>query len=70
MSAAKVQPIQPAKPRPAFDVELGMAWWNGMSRYERMQALLAVEPDGRCSPAEAWAHWRRNVGKFEESCHA
>jgi hypothetical protein len=60
MIPAKVQPIRPAKPRPASDAELGVAWWNAMSKQARLAALMAVESEGRASPAEAWEHWRQN----------
>jgi hypothetical protein len=34
---------------------MGMAWWNGMTRIERMAALLAAET---AVPAQAWARWK------------
>lgn len=43
-------------PRPVSnDDELGMAWWNSMTRIERLEALLAADT---VTPAEAWAHWK------------
>lgn len=48
-------------------VAMGMAWWNGMTEHQRLEALRAA--DTAC-PAEAWAHWRATGGfKCEESAH-
>jgi hypothetical protein len=53
------------------DAALGIAWWNAMTKQARIEALKAVEPEGRASPAEAWEHWRANMAGFkcEENAH-
>jgi len=53
------------------DAQLGIAWWNAMSKQARLAALKAVEPDGSASPAEAWEHWKQTAAGFkcEESAH-
>jgi hypothetical protein len=57
--------------RATADAQLGIAWWNAMSKQARLAALKAVEPQGRASPAEAWAHWKETAGGFkcEEVAH-
>ncbi len=37
------------------DAELGMAWWNQLSRFERAQWLARANS---AVPAEAWAAWK------------
>ena len=51
-----------AGPVDRADAEIGMAWWNGLSKRERAQALEAA---GTSVPAEAWAHWKRSHGGVE-----
>jgi hypothetical protein len=53
------------------DAALGIAWWNAMTKQARLEALRAVEPDGKVSPAEAWEHWRATTAavKCEETAH-
>jgi hypothetical protein len=53
------------------DTTLGIAWWNAMTQQARLAALKAVEPAGRASPAEAWAHWKEAAAGFkcEEMAH-
>ena len=53
------------------DEALGIAWWNAMTERARIAALKAVEPEGRASPAEAWAHWKETITGFkcEETAH-
>jgi hypothetical protein len=53
------------------DEALGIAWWNAISKQARLSALKAVEPEGRASPAEAWAHWKETASGFkcEEVAH-
>jgi hypothetical protein len=55
----------------ATDAQMGIAWWNAMSRQARLAAPKAVEPKGRASPAEAWASWKETSGGFkcEELAH-
>lgn len=50
------------------DAALGIAWWNGMTRQHRAEALRAA--DSAC-PAEAWEHWRQTAAGFkcEEEAH-
>jgi hypothetical protein len=45
------------------DAELGIRWWNAMSKRARLQALLAVDPAGNCSPAEAWHAWKARTAR-------
>jgi len=52
------------------DAALGIAWWNAMSERARLAALKAVEPEGRASPAEAWAHWKEPMAGFLSSSSA
>jgi hypothetical protein len=47
------------------DETLGIAWWNAMTERARLAALKAVVPEGRASPAEAWAHWKETVAGFK-----
>jgi hypothetical protein len=54
--------------RHASDAEIGIAWWNAMTERQRLAALLAVEREGRASPAEAFDHWRFGF-KCEETAH-
>jgi hypothetical protein len=58
-------------PVEAVDAALGIAWWNAMTHQARLTALKAVDPEGRASPAEAWAQWKETaVGfKCEENAH-
>jgi hypothetical protein len=57
--------------RATADESLGIAWWNAMTERARLQALKAVEPEGRASPADAWAHWKETAAGFkcEETAH-
>jgi hypothetical protein len=58
--------------RVTADAALGIAWWNAMTERARLEALKAVEPQGRASPAEAWAHWKQTAAagfKCEENAH-
>jgi hypothetical protein len=44
-----------ARERFMVDAELGMAWWNGLTKRQRAEALRAANTD---VPAVAWEHWR------------
>jgi hypothetical protein len=50
------------------DAEVGICWWNGLTERQRLAALLAVESEGRASPAEAFDHWRYGFA-CEETAH-
>jgi hypothetical protein len=60
-----VTPIRKAVARPVTDPEPGIAWWNAMTPQARLAALKAVEPEGRASPAEAWAQWKETAIGFK-----
>lgn len=50
--------------RATISEQLGVAWWNAMSRPERARVLdLTSQHLGResVSAADAWALWRRGV---------
>jgi hypothetical protein len=51
----------PIGPIALTDEALGVAWWNGMTRRTRLEALKAVEPEGRVSVAKAWEHWKKRL---------
>jgi hypothetical protein len=59
------------RPARSADVAPGIAWWNAMSERARLAALKAVEPEGRASPAEPWAHWKETTEGFkcEQAAH-
>jgi hypothetical protein len=44
-----------ARERFMADAELGMTWWNGLTKRQRAEALRAANTD---VPAVAWEHWR------------
>jgi hypothetical protein len=56
---ATVKHRRPAPPA-TNDVELGMAWWNRLTKIERMAALLAADT---AVAAEAWAFWKLTAAR-------
>lgn len=56
---------------PTTDERMGMAWWNGLSTWERSSWLrVAAEQTGQAipSPAEAWASWKARPWHSKSSC--
>ena len=61
-----VTPIGQKVPRRATnDAEIGCAWWNTMTEWQRLEALRAA---GTACPAIAFDHWRYGF-KCEENAH-
>lgn len=47
---------------PEPEERLGMAWWNGLSRHERITVLIqAGEHCADPSVADAWQMWREGL---------
>jgi hypothetical protein len=43
---------------PTADDLAGIAWWNGMTDFQRARALWAAKT---AVPAEAWEYWQRSA---------
>ena len=57
-------------PMNSNDEQLGMAWWNGLSRPERMRVIARAcghKEDEDASVADAYQLWRQGVISAEPS---
>jgi hypothetical protein len=56
---------RPTEYRRGVAVSVGANFVGISVRWSRRAALKAVEPEGRASPAEAWAHWKEAARGFK-----